>query len=163
MEQVQATIRRRAAEDYDGCTRVLRAVFATSDYPSRWPQDPVAWLNPDGIRAAWVAGGQNGEILGHIAVYEHREDPKIAMVTRLFVDPQVRGQGLGLGAELLRATQRWAKEQHLELQLDVVQTSTPAVNLYEREGWQYLRLQQADWIDRSGRHPMMRIYAAPTA
>lgn len=162
MADEKIIVRTRGPLDVPGCISVLEAVFAAGDYPSRWPEDPAAWLNPEGTKAAWVAlDARNEEILGHIALCQSPEDPGTVFVTRLFVSPRVRGRGLGAGSQLLLRPLQWAQRAGMELQLDVVESSTPAVGLYERLGWKFLRRESARWIDARGMHPMLRIYAAP--
>src|SRR5262249_11272672 len=58
---------------------------------------------------------------------------RLAAVTRLFVEPESRG--LGLGWRLLETVCREAALRGLRPALDVVETNRAAIALYERSGW----------------------------
>ncbi|WP_208092386.1 GNAT family N-acetyltransferase [Blastococcus xanthinilyticus] len=166
-------IRERTEADLPGCVAALRAVHAADGYPTWWPADPAGWLDPAGTAAAWVAVDEAGAPRGHVCVVRGVDDPVAAAaagvptgdlvaISRLFVDPAVRGRGLGLGTALLAAAQAWAGGHGRQLVLDVVDDGGPAVDLYERLRWRLVDRRQADWITPEGiRHPV-RIYLAPT-
>ncbi|WP_202446576.1 MULTISPECIES: GNAT family N-acetyltransferase [Streptomycetaceae] len=164
-------VRRRRDADLDGCARALRAVHEHDGYPVEWPADPVAWLRPPQLLAAWVAGTGTG-VAGHAALtrggpgdaaaeawgaYGGADPAATALVGRLFVDPAARGAGLG--ALLLDQAVREARRVGLHPVLDVVSTDTAAVALYERLGW--IRTASADQVWGSGRTVTVRCYAAP--
>ena len=116
--------------------QALAAVHAVDRYPMVWPADPVSWLSPPGGSAAWVVGptpanGKPTVVLGHVCVVRETD---VALVSRLFVAPAGRGQGLGDG---------------------------PAVALYERLGWRLVERRPADWTAPDGRRPQLRVYRAP--
>ena len=109
-------IRDRAAGDVDECLTVLAAVHAADGYPMHWPADPYRWLNPNGLRQAWVAIGRLSDgaegIVGHVLVRDHRHggDPSAAELGRLFQPFAQLGQarvrdtdGHGLGLASVRA------------------------------------------------------------
>ncbi len=117
----------------------------SNGYPTWWPKDPAAWLSPAGFAAAWVACGDDETVLGHICVIRGVDDPMVASlvgaptehlasISRLFTSPAVRGLGLGLGAQLLAAAQKWTRGQGLHLMLDVVDDGAPAVSCTSGSG-----------------------------
>src|SRR5688572_10367455 len=104
-----ATIRRRTPRDVAACARLLGLV-STSTHPPAWGTDsPRAYLTADELLEAWVADHE-GEILGHVALSRPtgdaaslmrwreitgHEPDRLGEVTRLFVRPRARGQGIG--------------------------------------------------------------------
>lgn len=162
MGPTQILIRAREAADFPALVRVMKEVYATNGYISVWPKDTTGWLTPDGALAAWVAiDGQRGEVLGHIGVVRSAENSNTAWVTRLFVSPSVRGRRLGIGEKMLKHLRGWAVERGLFLYLEVLEDSEPAISLYERTGWIFLRSEPARWVDGRGIHPLVKIFEAP--
>jgi GNAT superfamily N-acetyltransferase len=168
---VRPEVRPRRAVEMAALAEVLHEVHLKDRYPSLWPDDPEGWLSPPGLAQAWVAVGEaagNG-LLGHVAVVTGVHDPAVpdpdgtglAGVTRLFVAPAARGQGLAVGTRLLGAATRWARAQGHRLMLDVVEDGGSAIALYERLGWQLLDRRTADWETVDGRRLPLRIYLAP--
>lgn len=150
--------------------RALEAVHAADGYPTWWPADPAGWLSPAGWTAAWVAE-LAGTVVGHVSVVRGVNDSAmtaltgaspdaLSAVSRLFVAPAARGQGLG--ASLLAASSSYASAQGLQLMLDVVDDARPAVALYQRLGWRLVDRRLASGLDdaRGNRLPL-RIYLAP--
>lgn len=135
-------------------------------YPKRWPEDPVAWLDPPALLAAWVSG--HDEIVsGHVALVGAVDDrllaratgrrlDQLASVSRLFVRPSARGGGLAKA--LLTAAGAFAAEQGLGLVLEVVADAVAAITLYERLGWQLIDRRPASWTTDDGQHPHVRVY-----
>lgn len=162
-------IRPRTVADLACCVSALRAVHESDGYPSRWVEDPVAFLVREPL-AAWVAA-RGGTILGHVAlmvpdmpfvVQSTGWGPeRTAAVARLFTAPD--GRRLGVGAALLDVAVRQARSLGRHPVLDVVADAKPAVAMYERAGWRLLGEAAAPWTDRDGRHPTVRYYAAPDA
>lgn len=166
-------IRERIAADLTACAEMLRAVHDHDGYPSRWPEDPVAWLSPEGLLTAWVATGRGGEVLGHVAL--RRATPRddlpalwaaagtgpggLAFVARLFVAPA--GRGSGAAGALLRVAAEHAHRRGSRAALDVAAGATAAVRLYEREGWQRVATLPAFWQDGRGEDPPMHVYLSP--
>ncbi|WP_051871671.1 GNAT family N-acetyltransferase [Streptomyces sclerotialus] len=147
-------IRPRTAADLPELVRVLRAVHVHSGYPYTWPADPAGWLTPDGLTGAWVAEDGQGRVVGHAAL-RGRE------VSRLYVSPAARGQGLG--GRLLRSVTAAAAAASggLPPVLAVHTADTAATALYERQGWLPVRSEQQDW---GGPAPVtVRYYEAPVA
>lgn len=151
-------LRRRRPKDVAACARLLRVVHGEDGYPARWLEPPRAWLEADDVLDAWVVERQ-GEILGHVAVstvgngevsaFRWREmtgqDPaELAGVTRLFVRPRVRGQGIGRA--LMDAATDEILARGLSPVADVVAASRETMRLYEDHGWQLLAMDP--WRER---------------
>lgn len=65
------------------------------------------------------------------------------MVSRLFVAPKARGQGVG--ALLIGQAVGEARRRLLHPVLDVVASDTAAAALYERLGWERMATVQQRW------------------
>jgi hypothetical protein len=117
------SVRERSDNDLPDCVNMLRRVFDTFTYPAQWPQDPASWIANDTERSAWVATGGNGSLLGHIDIRSASDHPvtalwckatgrkenELAVVSRLFVDPN------HIGVERLvscspRRQQEWQRD-----------------------------------------------------
>ena len=140
-------IRRRRPKDLGACARLLRVVFSEGQYPVYWPEAPRAWLADADVLDAWIAERER-EILGHITISKVGQDPvsasrwrevtgrdpsELAGVSRFFVRPRLRGQGIG--AALLDVAVDGIRERGLVPVLDVVSASADAIKLYEDRGW----------------------------
>ncbi|WP_326617314.1 GNAT family N-acetyltransferase [Streptomyces decoyicus] len=144
-------IRRRRDTDLDACVAVLAEVHTHSGYPHHWPDDPAGWLTPDGLTAAWVAEA-DGSVVGHVALCGHEAG-------RLCVAPTARGAGLG--GRLLRALEAEAAARGLRPVLEVKDTDTAAIALYERLGWTRRATERQEW--GAGEVVTVHRYEAPTA
>ncbi|MGX1851856.1 GNAT family N-acetyltransferase [Streptomyces sp. NBC_01456] len=142
-------IRRRHDTDLDACAAVLAAVHTHSGYPHHWPDDPVSWLTPDGLSAAWVAEA-DGTVAGHAALCGRE-------ISRLYVAPAARGAGLG--RRLLRTAEAAATARGLRPVLEVKTTDTAAIALYERLGWLRGGTERQEW--GPGEVVWVHRYAAP--
>jgi GNAT superfamily N-acetyltransferase len=162
-------IRIREATDLAGCVAALQRVHEASGYPSRWPEDPGGWLTPRGFVAAWVAE-HDGAIAGHAALISGVRlqcllratglaPGELGGITRLYVDPSARRQGLAQA--LLENATDCALAHGLQPVLGVVADSGPAIALYERVGWQLAGTQTATWANADGTTPVMRCYLRP--
>jgi GNAT superfamily N-acetyltransferase len=157
-------IRERRPEDVAGCVAALRAVHDADRYPTEWPADPAAWLDPEGLTAAWVAE-TDGEIVGHLCVATAPDaavvadtgvpPERLAAIKRLFTTPAARGRGVA-AALVAAAVARTAEG----LWLDVVE-GEPAVAFYERLGWRRIDTRPADWMAQDGRRRTVHVYVAP--
>ncbi|MCZ2850694.1 GNAT family N-acetyltransferase [Modestobacter sp. VKM Ac-2978] len=161
-------VRRRVDHDLPGSVRALREVHDVDGYPARWPADPTAWLTPSGTVACWVAEVA-GVVVGHACLVGGVVDDVLSrrtgvpagglgVVSRLYVAPRGRGQGLGAG--LLAAVTACAEDRGLQVVLEVVEASG-AVRLYERLGWRLVDRRSADWTTPAGVRPPIRVYVPP--
>ncbi|MEJ5945598.1 GNAT family N-acetyltransferase [Pseudokineococcus basanitobsidens] len=156
-------LRDRRDDDVPGAVALLARVHDEDAYPSRWPQDPAAWLSPGGSRGAWVVVA-GAAVVGHVALVDRAPGRGLptdapAEVVRLFVDPDRRRSGVGrllLGAAVDRA-----HELGLAVDLQVVAASAQAVAAYERLGWRVVRRHAAAWVTASGEHPEVLRMAPP--
>ncbi len=150
-------VRPRTGGDLGGCVRVLAEVHACDGYPVNWPERPDEWLSPPSLVASWVVE-QGGRIAGHVGLSRSDADDaapglwsartgtgadRIAVISRLFVAPSARGQGIG--ATLLTRAASEARERGLHPVLDVVASDTAAAALYERLGWRLLATVEQRW------------------
>ena len=154
-------LRDRNHSDLPGCVDLLAVVHGTDGYPLNWPADPYRWLSPPELRHAWVAEADGAGLVGHLAV--HRTPPTAgggperAEVARLFVAPVFRRRRVGTA--LLGQARRWAVDCHVDLTLEVVdQRRSPAVALYERDGWRHTATVAAGWAAPDGRPVALRRY-----
>ncbi|MCP2330747.1 GNAT family N-acetyltransferase [Actinoalloteichus caeruleus] len=139
-------VRRRTDHDIPACSDVLVQVHATDGYPVEGVGDPVAWLTPPSLLAAWVAE-VNGIVVGHVGVSRPAGEAAVAMwgehaaaasdsvavLGRLFVLSRARSHSLG--ERLTRAAMAHAVELGRRLVLDVMEKDRAAIALYERLGW----------------------------
>lgn len=163
-------LRRRTPKDVAACARLIRVVHGESGYPVRLPEPPSAWLVDD-VTDAWVVE-QEGGIVGHVALTpvgldavtrsHWREmtghDPsELVCVSRLFVRPRVRGQGIG--AALLDVAAEEGRRRGLHPVLEVVSPSKGKIGLLDERGWRLLSMDA--WRESPDRL-RVHCYAAPT-
>jgi len=144
-----ATIRSREPDDLPALVAALARVAIDDRYPSRWPDDPAAWLRTRDPLGAWVAE-RDGVLLGQVVLRRagHQrpvtlwcelsgEDPaSCALVSRLFVVAHARGGGLG--RTLVETACAKAAALGLRPLLDVADANQAAVRLYHRLGWTHV-------------------------
>lgn len=145
-------IHERAEADLDPLVEVLRRVHGAG-YPTDWPTAPRDWITPAGLLGAWVAI-DGDEVVGHVGVAVPAPG-RMAEVTRLFVDPEHRGEGV---ADALLATAE-AAAPGTHVRVDVTEDSPTAWRLYERRGWCMTGRGPADWRTPAGEVPTLRYYA----
>jgi GNAT superfamily N-acetyltransferase len=156
-------IRNREAVGIEPCVQALATVHQTSGYPTNWPADPARWLTPSGILRAWIATTDELPVAGHVIL---RQVPasapaeRVAEVSRLFVGPAARRQGIGLA--LLQKTIHWAAANELELVLEVTDQLRVARTLYERTGFRLISTARADWTTPDGQPVTLHRYARST-
>lgn len=151
-------IRRRRPKDVPACASLLGMVFTEGQYPVHWPEAPRAWLAADEVVDAWVFE-RDGEIHGHIAISKvgldtrsalrwrevtGHEPSELAGITRFFVRPRLRGQGVGTA--LLDVAVAEIRARGLVPVLDVVSRSRDAIQLYDDLGWR--RRAEYPWGDK---------------
>jgi ribosomal protein S18 acetylase RimI-like enzyme len=144
-------IRNRQAADIDLCVQALAAVHQTSGYPTNWPVDPARWLTPPGTLESWIAATDGMSIAGHMILRQLPADPtgkRAAEVSRLFVSPAARRQGIALA--LLEKAMNWAAANKMDLMLEVTDHLRAAIALYERIGFRLIATKRADWTTPDG-------------
>jgi GNAT superfamily N-acetyltransferase len=139
-------IREKRPSDHAACLALVRRVHVNDGYPLHMPDDLPGFLTPDYERAAWVAG-EGGKIVGHVALHDAAVDPtleagqratglpadRLTVISRLFVEPQMRRAGVGRA--LLQTATDHARARGQRALLDVGQTLPGAIALYESQGW----------------------------
>jgi ribosomal protein S18 acetylase RimI-like enzyme len=149
--------RYRDEADVGACVEALRAVYETSGYPTNWPDDPARWLRPTGILRAWVAVTGDIPVAGHVILQQPLPGERSAEVSRLFVAPAARRQGVG--SALLETVMRSAAANELGLFLDVTDQLRGARALYQRAGFRLVSTTEADWTTPDGRPVTLHRYA----
>jgi GNAT superfamily N-acetyltransferase len=173
-------IRRRRPRDLGPCARLLHVVFFQDHYPAAWPEAPRAWLDDPSVLDAWVAE-ELGEILGHVAISRLEHDPRsairwrevtghepneLAAVSRFFVRPRVRREGIGTA--LLDVATAEAAAHGLMPVLDAPSPDPDRFGLLESRGWrrvdaQPFDSQALDGRSLGGRRLNLYRYASPRA
>lgn len=140
-------IRDKVTADGPACLDLLLRVHARDGYPLHLPAESVNdFFVAEAEVVGWVAE-QEGRIVGHVALHWDPDDPtlvaahravglpvqELVMVSRLFVAPDVRRAGVGRA--LLGHATAEAQSLGRRAVLDVGQTLSAAVALYESEGW----------------------------
>jgi ribosomal protein S18 acetylase RimI-like enzyme len=149
--------RYRDESDVDACVEALRAVYEDSGYPTNWPADPAQWLRPPGILRAWVAATEDVPVAGHVIFQRPLPGERSAEVSRLFVVPAARRQGVA--SALLETAMRSAVANDLDLFLDVTDHLEGARALYQRAGFRLVSTTQADWTTPDGGPVTLHRYA----
>jgi GNAT superfamily N-acetyltransferase len=144
---------------------MLHEVHRADGYPLAWPDDPVAWLSPLGLLAAWVAECADSRIGGHIALTSSEIDVATAgsdaLVSRLFVALASRRRRVG--HHLLNHAQRHAVGMGKSLMLEAAELGDgAAIALYERSGWLHVATRTATWTTPGGQPVSLRYYRSPT-
>jgi ribosomal protein S18 acetylase RimI-like enzyme len=149
--------RYRDESDVDGCVEALRVVYGTGGYPANWPADPAQWLRPPRILRAWVAATEDVPVAGHMILQRPLPGERSAEVSRLFVVPAARRQGVA--SALLETAMRSAVANDLDLFLDVTDHLEGARALYPRAGFRLISTAQADWTTPDGGPVTLHRYA----
>jgi GNAT superfamily N-acetyltransferase len=155
-------VRFREQGDLEQCVELLAAVHDHSGYPVRWPEDPLSWLSPPNLAGAWVSE-IDGRVVGHVVLVaagagrQGRGDT--AEISRLFVSPTARGQGVG--TDLLNAGAQAARSQGWSVWLKVIEGDGSAARFYERRGWRRLDRRPASWTTAAGHRPVLLRYLGP--
>jgi GNAT superfamily N-acetyltransferase len=156
-KRLMTVTRYRDESDVDAGVEALRSVYETSGYPSNWPDDPAQWLRPPGILRAWVAVTEGIPVAGHVILQRPLPGARSAEVSRLFVVPAARRQGVA--AALLDTVMRAADENDLDLFLDVTDHLRGARALYQRAGFRLISTTEADWTTPDGGPVTLHRYA----
>lgn len=152
-------VRPREAADLPALVEVLAAQREASRYPLRWPlpfpvedfivrlDDLAAWTvlldgRPVGHASAQRAG--DAVVLPLWESGHGRPAERLGVLGTLFVDPTVRGRGLG---RLLHDTAvTWLREHDLAPCLDVVPIHAPAQAMYAAAGWREVGRARPRWL-----------------
>lgn len=147
-------------------------VLAKDGYPLHaTPAEASAYFLAGRGLVSWVAVSDAGEIVGHVALRHDPQDyvvvsatralgvaaDRVAVVSRLFASPQLRRSGVG--RLLLRHAAGHAASQGMRAVLDVGQSLSAAVALYEAEGW--CRIDELQVPIKPGLAVDVWVYAAP--
>ncbi|CAK1360195.1 hypothetical protein CB0940_06280 [Cercospora beticola] len=143
--QPRVKIRRREHKDLPACVKVLERVYNQDGYPVQGTAHAESFLSNQDITSAWVAV-IDSKIVGHVAIGKAKtsdlsaalwrkthQDDAIAVLERLFVDPDSRGSGVV--AKLVQAAVAWGAERGMRLVLYALAKDIAAARLYERLGW----------------------------
>lgn len=162
-------IKIRTSDDLAGCIACLKRVYAKDHYPVQGVADAQAFLDGSGIQKAWIAQ-ENSIIIAHLAVSEATDGDlsaaawwqthpgaKIAVLGRLFVDPDSRGSGVA--AHLIDQAVAWASDQEIRLVLFALEKDRAAARLYERLGWTHFSTQTYHYGD--GQHMDAFCFVSP--
>lgn len=163
-------IRRRTEADLPALERALRAVHEADGYPTVWPTDPRGFLAPPPAVGEWAAEVR-GQVVGQVVLRPVPDPapgwvratglpaPEVLILSRLFVAPAARGQGLARG--LFRTAWTAARTLGRRGILDVHHQNLAAAHLYGREGWRRVGSVDGDWLDPDGTVPRAHVYVAP--
>ena len=161
------SIRPRRESDLPALLDAIWRVHTRDAYPSVWPAEPLAFIAPPSL-GAWVAE-VGGQVAGQVVLRPAgsplpdwmraaglTEAAQIAVVSRLFVRPDLRG--LGLARQLLGTAHREALRLGCRAVLDVHQKNPAAIRLYDQEGWQRVATVPAPFTDPDGSTPLVHVY-----
>lgn len=162
-------LRRRKPKDLGACARLMEVVFYESHYPVIRPEPPRAWLDSEDVLDAWVVE-RLGEILGHVAISTVARDSLSALrwrettehqpadllaVSRFFVRPRVRGQGIG--SALLEAAVTEIRRRGRVPVLEMVSARRDGFTFLSDHEWRLIAMDP--WGSKSDNLQMYR-YAA---
>jgi GNAT superfamily N-acetyltransferase len=145
-----SAIRSRSSSDLDACVAVLAKVYNKDKYPVQGVSEARSFLSGDCIQQAWVYEN-NGRVVGHVAASNKSpesdvsvalwmqmhldESTAVAVLERLFVDPDSRG--IGIAGKLIEAAVTWSQARNRRLVLFALEKDKVAARLYERLGWSH--------------------------
>lgn len=147
---MKCTIRTRLTEDLPALAEVLVRVHERDGYPVEGIADPAGWLNHPRALASWTAVIEDVPV-GQVTLTSADPDEdaariwadrtggqasELAVVVRLFVDPEHRT--VGAGRMLIAAALDHARALGRSVALDVMAKDRDAIRLYERLGGQRL-------------------------
>jgi GNAT superfamily N-acetyltransferase len=163
-------IRDRVPEDARVLGEMARWTHELDGYPKYLPDDPGAFIASSDAFAAWVAE-VDGQVAGHVALHDRTtgvvmelasketglDSSDLVVLARLIVSPGRRG--LGLGRLLLEKATGESVRLGRRAVLDVVDSHTAAIRLYERNGWTCLG--DVEWALPDGRGFHEYVYLSP--
>jgi ribosomal protein S18 acetylase RimI-like enzyme len=111
-----------------GSTYAAEAAYSDAEW-AEW-----AAGDAEGDELATMLALDGGDPVGVVAAYRDDDDRSLYHVIAMWVDPAYRGRGLG--RELLAAIEQWVmRVGGASIQLDVADSATEAVSLYESSGY----------------------------
>ena len=146
-EELPPGIRPRRDRDLSTCARLVRRAFFEGQFPGQHDEEPRFWLADHDVLDAWVAE-RDGEIVAHVASSRLDLDPLSALrwrestghvpsdliaVSRLFVRPRFRGQGIA--ASLIEVACDEIRARGKVPVYEVVTTSSLAPSYSRDHGW----------------------------
>ena len=164
-------IRPRTADDLPALADLLVRVHELDGYPVEGVADPIAWLKSDNELAALTAE-KDGQVVGHVMLsypslgdaaaeeWARREDEpmdSIAVLGRLFISPDARGDRLG--ARLTDAATEIARKLGRRAVLDVMTKDKAAIRTYEKLGWE--RIAEIEHTFGDGQSVPAYAYVSP--
>lgn len=156
-------VRPRLDADAEALVAILARTHALDGYPVRESRVTWDWL-VDEILHAWTAA-QDDRPIGHVGIAEPVDGSLLPTgsleVTRLFVDPDVRGAGAA--GRLLDVVEGHAVQLDRPLGLEVVAGSEAAIRFYLRRGWTEIGQRAATWSTADGARPTLIGFVAPPA
>jgi GNAT superfamily N-acetyltransferase len=186
MSTSNITIRTRQSTDLPSCASLLARVYEKDRYPVQGVSHAIEFLSSPSTLAAWVAvqppadkddtTQEEARILGHVALtspstsdpavalwYSQNRSEPIAVLERLFVDPEARGQRLA--ERLMRAVSEEAEKRGMKAVLFTLIKDVGAMRLYERVGWQEFGRSVYAYQDHEGKDTEMEAvcYVAPSS
>lgn len=157
------SIRPRTADDLNSSAQVLKRVYEKDGYPVQGVDQAIEFLSGPQTLQAWVAisNSDDKNIIGHIAMssssssedisvqlWKQQHDDQvddIAVLERLFVDPEARG--MGVAEALMRAVTAEGQRRRLRVVLFALEKDQGAMRLYEKVGWRTYGTQQYRYGD----------------
>ena len=110
---------------------ILRSYGITPD-PENLDADVVVFGQPNNGAKDEIVAEVSGEVVGLVALGTKREG--VGWLSKLFVNPEARGRGIGK-ALLLEAVARARAHGHTRVELRTRTIFREAVSLYEKTGW----------------------------
>lgn len=173
MTPTECIVRQRRDADLKDLADALVRVHAQDGYPVEGVANPLAWLEHPLALRSWVAVvdsvpiGQvtltkpdSGDDAARLWVEETGGSPAaLAIVVRLFVDPEHRS--VGAGRLLMIAALDYASQIGRSVSLDVMAKDRAAIRLYERLGAR--RLGAVTHYHGADLAESALVYAFPTA
>lgn len=171
MTSPKHNVRYREPSDLPSCASLLARVYEKDRYPVQGVSHAVKFLSSPSTLAAWVATNQPSstsinatpelQVVGHVSLtspsptdpavalwYAQKHPEPIAVLERLFVDPDARGQGLA--EQLIKAVGQEAEKRGLRAVLFALVKDAGAMRLYERVGWREFGRSMYSYRDSAG-------------
>lgn len=173
MTEPERTVRERQDNDLPVLAAVLERVYAHDGYPVEGIADPRAWLEHPHEIQSWTAVVDDVPV-GQVTLTEAQPEDDaarawiertggsvtdIAVMARLFLDPDQRGAGLA--GFLILALRHHAQVISRSVVFDVMAKDTAAIHLYDRFGAEQIAEVTHHFGD--GRTEPALVYAFPAS